>query len=59
MPTHPIIRQSLDKVQFTQLKGLKNLEIDFKDKKVTAIFGINGCGITCIGMFVPTLWFPG
>ena len=40
----PVIPQSLDKVFFTQLKGLHNVEISFMDKPITAIFGVNGCG---------------
>lgn len=44
----PIIPQSLDKVFFTQLKGLHNVEISFTDKPVTAIFGVNGCGKSTI-----------
>ena len=33
---------------FSQLKGLKNLEIDFDDKPLTAILGPNGSGKTTI-----------
>lgn len=58
MPNHSLIQQSLDKVNFFQLKGLKNLEIDFKDKKVTAIFGINGCGKSTILHALACLYQP-
>ena len=54
----PIIRQSLDKVKFSQLKGLKNLEINFSDKNVTAIFGINGCGKSTILHALACLYRP-
>lgn len=53
-----IIRQSLDEVRFSQLKGLKNLEISFKDKNVTAIFGINGCGKSTILHALACLYRP-
>ena len=44
----PVIPQSLDKVFFTQLKGLHNVEISFTDNPITAIFGVNGCGKSTI-----------
>lgn len=53
-----IIKQSLDEVRFSQLEGLKNLEISFKDKNVTAIFGINGCGKSTILHALACLYRP-
>lgn len=50
--------QSLDQVTFTQLKGLKNIDINFKDKNVTAIFGINGCGKSTIIHALACLYQP-
>ena len=44
----PIIRQTIEKISFTQLKGLHNVEITFTDKPLTAIFGVNGCGKSTI-----------
>lgn len=54
----PIIPQSLDKVFFTQLKGLHNVEISFTDKPVTAIFGVNGCGKSTILHALACLYRP-
>lgn len=53
-----IKKQTLDKVEFTLLKGLKNINIDFKDKNVTAIFGINGCGKSTILHALACLYQP-
>lgn len=53
-----VIKQSIDRVYFTQLKGLKNLSIDFRDKNVTAIFGINGCGKSTILHALACLYQP-
>ena len=53
-----VIKQSIDRVYFTQLKGLKNLSIDFGDKNVTAIFGINGCGKSTILHALACLYQP-
>lgn len=54
----PVIPQSLDKVFFTQLKGLHNVEITFMDKPVTAIFGVNGCGKSTILHALACLYRP-
>lgn len=54
----PVIPQSLDKVFFTQLKGLHNVEISFMDKPVTAIFGVNGCGKSTILHALACLYRP-
>lgn len=54
----PVIPQSLDKVFFTQLKGLHNVEISFTDKPVTAIFGVNGCGKSTILHALACLYRP-
>lgn len=56
--SNPVVKQSLDKVTFTKLKGLKNLEIDFGTKNVTAIFGINGCGKSTILHALACLYRP-
>lgn len=53
-----IIKQSLDRVKFSQLKGLKHLDISFRDKMVTAIFGINGCGKSTILHALACLYRP-
>lgn len=55
---NPVIKQSLDRVKFTQLKGLKNLDIHFGNKKVTAIFGVNGCGKSTILHALACLYRP-
>lgn len=44
----PVIPQTIDKIVFTQLKSLHNVEISFTDKPITAIFGVNGCGKSTI-----------
>ena len=44
----PVIKQTLDKIYVHQLKGLRNIELKFSDKNITAIFGINGCGKSTI-----------
>ena len=54
----PVIPQSLDKVFFTQLKGLHNVEISFTDKPITAIFGVNGCGKSTILHALACLYRP-
>ncbi|WP_353123096.1 ATP-dependent nuclease [Dysgonomonas capnocytophagoides] len=41
-------QQRLKKVIYHNLKGLKDLEIDFDDKNITGIFGVNGCGKSTI-----------
>lgn len=43
-----ILPQSLKTLKISNLKGLHNLEIDFQDKEVMAIFGVNGSGKTTI-----------
>ncbi len=40
----PISSQVLKTIHFTQLKGLKNVEIDFQGNQLTAIMGRNGVG---------------
>ena len=40
----PVTPQRLDRVVFHKLKGLSNLDINFDDKNVTGIFGVNGSG---------------
>lgn len=54
----PVIKQTLDKVCIGQLKALKDIELDFNDKKVTAIFGINGCGKSTILHALACLYRP-
>ena len=54
----PVICQTLEKVYFTQLKGLHNVEISFADKPVTAIFGVNGCGKSTILHALACLYKP-
>lgn len=54
----PVTPQSLDKVSFTRLKGLHNVEISFVDKPVTAIFGVNGCGKTTVLHALACLYRP-
>lgn len=41
-------QQRLKKVIYHNLKGLRDLEIDFEDKNITGIFGVNGCGKSTI-----------
>ncbi len=40
--------QKLNKIVFEQLKGLKDLEIDFTEKPLVAIMGPNGTGKSTI-----------
>lgn len=40
----PISEQYLRSINIIQLKSIKNFEMDFLDKNLTGIFGINGCG---------------
>lgn len=51
-----IIKQSLDRIKFTQLKGLKNLDINFGDKKNYRNFWCKWLRkinyFACVGMFV-------
>lgn len=39
-----VIDQQLKSVTFHNLKHLRDMEIDFRDKNVTGLFGVNGCG---------------
>lgn len=54
----PVIQQTLDSVKFVSLKGLKNVEINFSDKPITAIFGVNGCGKSTILHALACLYKP-
>lgn len=40
--------QRINSLKIQRIKGLNDLEIDFNDKAVTGIFGINGCGKSTI-----------
>lgn len=40
--------QRNNSLKIQRIKGLNDLEIDFNDKAVTGIFGINGCGKSTI-----------
>lgn len=51
-------KQFLTSVEFIQLKGLKNLKFSFGNKKVTAIFGTNGCGKSTILHALACLYRP-
>lgn len=44
----PKSQQVLKKIKINQLKGLVDLEIDFTEKPLTAIFGPNGIGKSTI-----------
>lgn len=44
----PISQQVLKKIHFHSLKGIKDVEIDFSEKKLTAILGPNGVGKSTI-----------
>ena len=44
----PISQQILKKINFHSLKGLKEVEIDFSEKKLIAILGPNGVGKSTI-----------
>lgn len=41
-------QQKLISVEYRQLKGLKDVKINFGPKQVTGIFGVNGCGKSTI-----------
>ena len=43
-----IKQQRLHSVLYKELKNLRDVEIDFEDKNVTGIFGVNGCGKSTI-----------
>jgi hypothetical protein len=43
-----IIEHFIGKLKIIEAKGLKNLDIDFKNKGLTAILGPNGCGKSTI-----------
>lgn len=43
---HPI--QRVNSIYINRLKGLSRLDLDFGDKPLTAIMGVNGCGKTTI-----------
>ena len=47
MPLH-IINQTLDSITIHNLKHIRDLDLDFKGKGVTGIFGVNGCGKSSI-----------
>lgn len=42
------INQTLDRITVHHLKHIRDLEIDFSGKRVTGIFGVNGCGKSSI-----------
>lgn len=44
----PIARQVLKRIEIDQLKGVKDLEIDFQGNQLTAILGPNGTGKSTI-----------
>lgn len=52
------VDQFLDRVHFYKLKGLNGLNISFGDKRVTAIFGVNGCGKSTILHALACLYRP-
>lgn len=43
-----VIKQSLKRVEFGNLKRLKNVTVDFEGNHLTGIFGPNGCGKSTI-----------
>jgi AAA15 family ATPase/GTPase len=58
-----VTQQRLHKIEFTELKSLINLPINFEPFNVTGIFGINGCGKSTIihsllCLFKPTDTLP-
>lgn len=44
----PIRQQRLHFIRYDNLKNLKDVKIDFDDKNITGIFGVNGCGKSTI-----------
>ncbi|MCX2450064.1 AAA family ATPase [Pedobacter sp. PLR] len=56
----PIIRQQvLQNIEFTQLKSLVNLNIDFSPHPITGIFGVNGSGKSSIIHALLAIYKPG
>ncbi len=49
---------TLERVTFSHLKGINDLEISFGGKEVTAIFGVNGCGKSTILHALACLYRP-
>lgn len=47
MPIHTI-NQTLDSVTIHNLKHIRGLDLEFRGKSVTGIFGVNGCGKSSI-----------
>lgn len=54
----PVTQQTISSIYFKELKGLKDLEISFSDKSVTAILGKNGCGKSTILHALACLYNP-
>ena len=52
------VDQFLNKVHFYKLKGLNGLNISFGNKRVTALFGVNGCGKSTILHALACLYRP-
>ena len=52
------VDQFLNKVHFYKLKGLNGLNISFGNKRVTVLFGVNGCGKSTILHALACLYRP-
>lgn len=44
----PVRQQRLHYIRYVNLKNLKDVKIDFEDRNITGIFGVNGCGKSTI-----------
>lgn len=55
----PISQQRIESVHFTKLKNLKNLDVDFSEKPLTAIMGVNGAGKSTILHALACCYKPG
>lgn len=55
----PVRQQVLHNLEFTKLKGLVNLKIDFSPNLVTGIFGVNGSGKSTVIHALLSIYKPG
>jgi len=55
----PISNQFLHNIEFTHLKGLRNLTVNFEPNRLTGIFGVNGSGKSTIIHALLAIYKPG
>lgn len=54
----PVRQQRLHKINYGELKNLRNFTLDLEPNNVTGIFGVNGCGKSSIIYSVLSLFKP-